>query len=112
MSRKTQKYVQACKTLKVPLNGDVPHEVLYGLLVARGYTWDGKHWTGGKPSQTVPAEVRIMAPPALCLETAQVIAGFLEASGAVIDSINGPFQNRKQNADQVRFYIKFHMEVY
>lgn len=109
MTRLTKKYKAACRVLGVPLNAEVPHEALYGMLVLRGFAWDGKTWANEHMKQWNRAKLRVEGPRGDVETLAQVHAEILTLSGFVVKSISRVYENRKSN--NARVYIEFEYEV-
>jgi hypothetical protein len=103
--RKTEKYLKACQLLDVE-PGHLPHELLYGMLIAKGWNWDGSMWRpDAKDIRWTSASLRVSASDNDVVEIALALAEVLEGAGAQIGKISQPFQNR--DGQQTRIYINF-----
>jgi len=110
MARKTKKYVAACKLLSIPVDADVPHEALYGMLALRGHNWSGDAWVMDKEGDNLcTASLRLSADPQHAQDLTHTISQILAEIGIDTSNIRGPYENRKDKKQ--RWYITIQYRV-
>lgn len=97
MPRQTKKYTAACDMLGLPRKASLPHAAVYGMLILRGFRWNGDIWVRERQKNMLTASVRITAHEDYITPLTIAISDLLELNGATIHSQKGPYQSSKSN---------------
>lgn len=103
--RHTDKYLKACKIMRLDAAENVPHQLIYTLMGQRRWVWDTdtQKWVREDNPQPVQvAAVRISGNEEQVIRLMDLIAPYLKMCG--FDArLQGPFPNRDD--EEIRVYL-------